>query len=499
MTTISTTSPPHSTNLDYIVVGAGPSGLAFAHSVGRAGKSVLVLERELVAGGCHRVKRAGTDHTTFTEHGPRIYSAAYKTFQSLLQDMGLDFYQLFSPQYVHFFRVGGINVVTAFGIKEIFRITYAFWKLMWNLDYGKNTTMAEFTQEFNPKAREVLERLCRITDGAGMDRYSLNQFLHMLNQQSLYLKVYLPNQPTDEELFPKWTHFLESKLGVKFRYGVDVVAINRIIDNQNNIVSFTIPSLASTTKLQLQFADQTTMDVYPEKTKIIFAIPPIFLVNILRNSNYDPFGVSFHQFAERTKYNVDLTVTLEWKHYIDFFSLQNFPPSDFGIYMLPLFTQKAGIRRKTSIVSVGVTMLDRKNSHGKTANECTEDEIKAEILHALRFSMPSLPDPATMTLNPNQTRSVVDGQWIDRDSGFVGREYVPFEASPGNPSRNNVYTLGSQNGHAAFYFTSLETAMSNAVTLANKLHPGQIMLKPKVAWKITDVLTGWYHWMKRKL
>jgi hypothetical protein len=464
MTTTTTTN-----TYNYIIVGGGPSALSFAQAVGQAGQSVLILERELVAGGCHRVKRIGTQQL-FTEHGPRVYTAAYKTFEAVLKDMGLDFYQMFSSQYVDFFHVGGVNMFTALGMKENWHIMKAFWHLAWDPNYGKNMTMKEFTQGFNSQAIDGIDRLCRFTDGSGIDRYTVNEFLELINQLSIYYKVYVPNQPNDEALFPLWTQFLEKKHGVEFIYGVEVMAIN--MDTDNNTIA-------------LQFTDQSTLHV-PNHTKLIFAIPPIHLVKILNNSNYDPFGPEFHRFAENTKYNTYLTVTLEWNITQDFYNLKNFPPSDFGIAFLPLFTSGSSHKR-TKILSAGVTILDRKNNRNKTANEYTEDEIKAEVLATLKSAMPNLPDPVTITLNPNQKKGNNDIMWEDSDNGFIGKTFVSFESKE-NP---NIFTLGPHNGHSIFSFTSIESATSNAVTLANKLHPGKITLKPKSPWKLTDFITGW--------
>ena len=55
---------------DYIIVGAGPTGLTLALYLAKLNKKIIVIEKENTIGGIHRVKR---ENGLFTEHGPRIY------------------------------------------------------------------------------------------------------------------------------------------------------------------------------------------------------------------------------------------------------------------------------------------------------------------------------------------------------------------------------------------------------------------------------------------
>ena len=70
-------------NYDYIIIGAGPSGLSLAHIL-PDNKKILIIERNSSIGGCHRVDRV---QGLFTEHGPRIYSYAYVNFNKLLKEI----------------------------------------------------------------------------------------------------------------------------------------------------------------------------------------------------------------------------------------------------------------------------------------------------------------------------------------------------------------------------------------------------------------------------
>ena len=59
---------------DYLIVGAGPCGLALAWYLSKLNKKILIVEKENTIGGCHRVRRV---NGLFTEHGPRIYLDNY--------------------------------------------------------------------------------------------------------------------------------------------------------------------------------------------------------------------------------------------------------------------------------------------------------------------------------------------------------------------------------------------------------------------------------------
>ena len=70
---------------DLVIIGAGPSGLALAQASSSIGKKILIIDRENQIGGSHRVRRVKQgNELLFTEHGPRIYTTAYKNFINLL-------------------------------------------------------------------------------------------------------------------------------------------------------------------------------------------------------------------------------------------------------------------------------------------------------------------------------------------------------------------------------------------------------------------------------
>ena len=152
---------------DYVIIGAGPAGLCTAWLLAQRGRSCIVIDREQTIGGCHRVRR--TEEGLFTEHGPRIYVDNYLTFKQWLKQMGLDFYQLFTPyrysildSIVH--RDNSLTVLEMVCLAKAF-----FWQ---GEDSSKRLSLLEFMDNngFSRSSKDYLDQICRLTDGAGADR-----------------------------------------------------------------------------------------------------------------------------------------------------------------------------------------------------------------------------------------------------------------------------------------------------------------------------------------
>ena len=250
---------------DYVIVGGGPTGLALAWLLIKSNKTVLLIEKEKELGGCHRVQRVDG---LFTEHGPRVYSDAYINFIDLLKDMNLDFNELFTE---YNFDISNIGNMTAknFTNSELFAFVISFIYLIINSDFGKNTSMKKFMNDnnFTDKSRDYIARLCVLTDGADVSKYTLFQFLQLINQQSLY-KLYQPKLPNDRGLILKWENVLRSK-GVEFLLNTEV----SLIENEGNkIVDLFVKSSRPTEQFRVRGKN------------FILTIPPKPLSKLLSSS-----------------------------------------------------------------------------------------------------------------------------------------------------------------------------------------------------------------------
>ena len=203
---------------DYVIIGAGPTGLTLAWLLSQYKKKVIIIEKENYIGGCHGVSRI---NGLFSEHGPRIYIDNYLNFKNILNDMNYNFSDLFTPYKF------GINDIGLYGlkqlsIKEIMILLYTF--LMLNNDYKKKSLLEYVNQyNFSNKAIDYLDRICRLTDGGGIENFTLHSFMQILNQNLLY-KIYQPKQPNDIGLFKLWYGALiKNNVEISLNQNIDVL------------------------------------------------------------------------------------------------------------------------------------------------------------------------------------------------------------------------------------------------------------------------------------
>ena len=196
---------------DYIIVGGGPCGLATAQLLSRTSKRILLLESSDSFGGCHRVARVNGGY--FTEHAPRIYSTTYKNFDTLLKDMGTSFSELFTKYKF------GISTIGAKSIKdmqlfELVAFAKAFLRIaLVQTNYGVDTSMKDFMIRHNfsnETTQQYIDRVCRVVDGATSEKFSLNEFMQIANQQALY-PLYQPKQANDLGFIKIWINFLTER------------------------------------------------------------------------------------------------------------------------------------------------------------------------------------------------------------------------------------------------------------------------------------------------
>jgi len=64
-----------------------------------------------------------------------------------------------------------------------------------------------------------------------------------------------------------------------------------------------------------------------------------------------------------------------------------------------------------------------------------------------------------------------DGKWKTKDNAFIMSKnkntFIPFQSN----DYKNLYNVGTHNGYSKYYFTSMESAVTNALELLNKLEP----------------------------
>ena len=469
---------------DLVIVGAGPAGLALAHTSSSMYRRVLIIDRELEIGGCHRVKR--NVDGLFTEHGPRIYLSIYYNFFNLLSEMGLKVEDVFVDYKYSFNDVAESKILPHFTTYEMFMFLLAYLMFVIDDDYGKNISLYEYLRGhgFSLKVIDMYDRLCRFTDGGNVYTYSLNKILKSTDYAPL-LKIYQPKAPLDISLFDTWKKFLSNRR-VDFMMGFNITDYDI---RDNNVETIT---LSNGEKIKCG--------------KLVFAVPPIALLGIIKYEDQlrNAFGNynDFERWAEKTKYIDYISITYHFKEdqYLPIKNGLTFD-TDWGIVLINLsdymdnidavdgadaISASAVVRDAvgSTVLSVAVSICD-KNSRAtyKKANESSADELIKEVYRQIKESVfPKLSGDYKAIINPNNYYDTYKNKWACRDNAYFnvyGEKYIPF-----NSSINNLYNLGTHNGKSYISYTTIESAVSNAIYLAGELYP-EVMSRYRVYRGIT--------------
>jgi hypothetical protein len=445
---------------DIVIVGGGPSALALAQCCSFINKKVLIIEKESDIGGCHRVRRVLVENEKlFTEHGPRVYSSTYKVFISLLSKMNLDFYDLFVPYKFNITTIGKESIWSALSFKELFFLFLDFIKFLIIKNYGKDISMKDHLiyLEFSEKSLDMIDRICRLTDGAGSDNYTLYQFLQLLNQQFFY-GLYQPKEPSDIGFLKKWKNYLE-KNGVTFLLNTSVEKI----EVTDNVITGIIAKIKER---------ETFIKIIGDK--YILAIPPKSIVSLLKNNELvkNAFGDfnNLEKWSEKTAYIDYITVSFHWDTKLNLPIIYGFPKSEWGLAFIVL-TDYMVFNEKSSqtVISASVTIKENKSKRtGKRIDECNKDELMDEIFYQLLESFPLLPKPSITILSPGIIN--VNNQWKCIDTAFVATSKQP-NLQFNSDQFYNLFNVGTHNGESLYNFTSLEASVTNAVKLGHLLYP----------------------------
>ena len=158
-----------------------------------------------------------------------------------------------------------------------------------------------------------------------------------------------------------------------------------------------------------------------------------------------------------------MPITFHWKKKIDLPKIYGFPKTSWGLAFIVLsdYMDMSNEPIKT-LISSAITITNKKSEKtGKTADESNYGELLDEALRQLMISFPDLPKPDKIILSPGVKR--IGNKWYSTDEAFV----LTKNGYMDNRSKliNNLYNVGTQNGKSNYAFTSMESAVQNAVNL----------------------------------
>ena len=462
-------------DFDYAIIGAGPTGLTIAYYLNKYGKKCVLIDKNNDIGGCHRVNRIDN---LFVEHGPRVYSDAYVNFRQLLKEWNYNFYDLFIKYDFQISNIGGKSI-QRLNFREIILFILQFIKLIFENYNSKYISVKEFldNNNFSDNAKDYLDRVCRLTDGAGSDRTSLFQFLQLINQNFFY-NLYQPSKPNDKLLFKIWKEKLN-----------DVpIYLNTLVSKINISNSLLTETEQSSIKID-SITIKTNNESFDLKAKnYIFCIPPksyYELVSPLLNiSNIEKLKLK--EFVDNNSYINDIPIIFHWNKKIDLNKIWGLSETDWAIAFIVLSNyMNFEDDRSQTVISTCITRIDSISKYtNKTANQ-TDDkrELINEVFRQLKLSYPDLPTPTYSILNPGVYR--FNNQWIETDTAFVSTKYQQYIDNNNNPfiflkNINNLNYVGTHNGNSNYYFTTLESAVQNALYFLNtSIFPKEKLIKIK--------------------
>jgi hypothetical protein len=429
---------------DYIIVGGGPTGMTLAWLLEDKTRKILLIEDEENLGGCHRVHRV---NGFFSEHGPRIYSNSYLMLIALLKDMDIDFDDYFVEYKTTITKVGKKTHKNSFNYNEQFSFLKAFALLFLNSDYGKKISIKKFCEDNNFRKEPInyIERLCRLTDGASYENYTLHQFLQLANQQMLY-KIYQPRKPNDKGFIKIWEDKLIETGNITILKNTKLI---KLIKNKDKIDSIVILN------------DLKVKNI--KGKKIILAVPPASLYNIIKVSpgveNAFLYIEELEKLKDNNSYLDFIPLTFHYTKNISIPKISGFPKKEWGIGFIILsdYMDFSNEPSKT-VINITITFTDRPNKYGKTANQCSKDEI----IKYTKEELNCFPEPDLVIISPNVIRK--DDKWVNLDTSYVvnTNNQSKFLKSTSDEF-NNLYTVGNHNGNSLYYFTSIESSVQNAI------------------------------------
>ena len=206
------------------------------------------------------------------------------------------------------------------------------------------------------------------------------------------------------------------------------------------------------------------------------AIPPIKIVDILEKSNIkirDAFGDfnNLKNWSENTDYIDYISVTFHWDTKLNLEQIYGFPKTEWGVAYIVLsdYMNFQESQSKTMISTTATITNVKSKNNNKTANECIDKlELVKEIFSQLKQSFPNLPPPTVSILSPELEWE--NGSWESKDTAFIAssnQPNLPFDSK----IISNLFNLGTHNGKNLYKFTSMESAVTNGVSLSHLLFP----------------------------
>lgn len=431
---------------DYIIIGGGPCGLVSSYYLSQKGYKVLLLERESVLGGCHRV--INNDENLHMEHSPRIYpSSFYNFFNFLEKELDIKKYETFITSTFQLYSMEAIKLMLKMNNYDILKLSYGFIKNnIIQIKFPSTYTIKNFVEEYNFKSNsiEVINNICNLIDGGDIDKTLLSTFMEAIDKLSLY-KILEPNKPLDKLIFNKFQDKL-IKQNVEIYIDTEVIKIDKVNDN---------------------YKVYTKNDNYL-CNKLLFAIPP-FAINKIENA-VEFLGYNNNLYSEWSNYNL-------YKDYISF-------TFEFDTQLENTFNKWGGIQehiwgemfidmshyfqnQKGSLIIMTISNLDEIDPEtNKTPNQMNRTELIERVKNILLNKLNTTIQPIKYNMYPSIKK--INNKWTELDKPFLMTDKNTLKSINNNTNNtNNIYSIGHHNKNSHHTYNTIESAVVNTLTFLN--------------------------------
>lgn len=451
---------------DYIVIGSGPSGLTCANEIINKGHTCMVIDRNSDPGGCHRVNRPDG---YFSEHGPRIYSSAYRNFYRLLEVNGLNPDKYFTeykfaitPSLTQKYAETTMgSIMHIFNSVELLYLTRCYMHSIINPPYYKSRSVLDVFKHFHTRSLSYLDKICRLTDGAGMDRYTAYEFLQLVNQNILYT-IQEPTKPNDQGWVRDLILSLSGK-GVKFHFSDNVLGISKHHEGPQRYT------------VTCEHSKHSAFNV-------VVATPTDTLAKLLTSNYWN--GIDLSKYNSVSMYETYLPLTLHYHHKIKLKDVWGQGIGPWNIAWIVMSDYMTDTRTRGTLISCCISILDQPGTNGKTVHQCSMRELHKEVLQQLIPIISERPDK--IITSPQVYRK--DGKWYNSDTAFMLTPKNSMLEFPFKNQDENIYSVGTQNMKSCYSFTSAESAVQNALAWSQKYVPGASGTNIIHAWTLNYIM-----------
>jgi len=416
---------------DYIIIGGGPTGIVASYFLAQQNHKILLLEHSSHLGGCWY-----TDMTNgyMIEHSPKVIgTSSHPHFIQFIKqlDVPFDTYNVYSNimlKLVKFF----ISNTTIHDLTRLIKIcSLRYYKFPFQ--YHQSVTDWMKNNSISPMGTRMITKLC-IALANIPDKLAIGVLIDSLisNPITEFVQLKRPNEwierATDE--------LVRMNVDIRFNTTVHSVDdINMSVSCKSNTyyggkIIFTVPvkelyTICKYSSLNMRHNWFANMNVFKQ---------------FVDQSTYFGIGIQLH-FEEKIS-----TDNKDWC-----WSCMN----DWSI----IVTDRTPVLNSSTIRTVwSCAIVDVESTSkrlGKTANQCTMNEIKEEVVHQLSITHGSALNPVKITSHNDLYRE--NNAWNSIRSSYsnsIGT--VPMEGK----FVSNVYTLGP---HTQREIATIDSGIKSAI------------------------------------